>query len=447
MDDAYIPVPCVCCGTINNYNDKDNIYEVNIYNSPYGDTNGPIFAKEIYPAGMDGNLKPGDRVNVLVNFIFDNVEMAFNVIQTNSSNYIIGTFQENSISDLTIDHPMTKNDNDRIVFRNRKSGAGVVLTDIGTIILSTSGSTFSSGVPFGYGIYEDLWITKAQNHSRIISNTGKYLLSKEHFGMFSGYSDKDKQTRSKDSDFPINYRRFVTQTKSPQNWVSTCEGAYDPWYGPNNNSERVEIRREILFSKIINYGTSRATVEMGQPGDDFISVRIDDVKLSEKSEPVNDTASPRVVGNRFKLQISDKGVFDVRMAGKGKAGINNDGFHMSVDVYGNLTIHASANIEISHGDKDGDVNSIKMNPKTGIDITATNGVRVNKLPLITKKFLDWMNQFKTQLCQTTSPGGPSPINPVALPQFTQGIQQAGNFLTDDTGSKASGEIVDDDTNA
>jgi len=445
MADTYTPVPCVCCGTINNYNESDNIYEVNIYNSPYGDTNGPVLAKEIYSAGMDGNLKPGDRVNILVNFIFDEGEMAFNVIKTNSPNYIIGTFQENSIIDLTIDHPLTKNDNDRIIFKNRNSGAGLVLTDTGTVILSTSGSTSSSGIPFGYGIYEDLWITKAQNHSRVISNTGKYLLSREYFGMFTGYNDSDRETRTKDSDFPINYRRFVTQTKSPDNWVSICDGAYDPWYGPNNNSERVEIRKEILSSKIVNYGTSRATVEIGQPGVDFINVRIDDVKLSEKSEPVNDTASPKVVGNRFKLQISDKGALDIRTSGKGTAGVNKDGFHLSVDEDGNLTIHAAANIEISHGDEDGGINSIKMDPKKGIDITATNGFRVNDIPLLTQKFLEWMDMYKTQLCQTTSPGGPSPINPVALPSFAQGVLEKGNFLTNDVGASASGDIVDNDT--
>ena len=446
MDDVtYTPVPCICSGIVTNKIEENDTLEVSIYDSPVGDLTGPIYAKEIFQPGNDGNVKIGDRVKIMITFTFGGVESKFIDVHPNSAHYILGTFNEQAITGISVDNPASEVDTDRVRFTNKRSGAGVVSTDNGKIILATGGAAYSAGSPFGFGINENFWKTMAQNHHRIISHNAPYYLSREHFGMFAGSSQEDKLTRLTENDYLINFRRFVTQTKAPDNWVSTCEGAWSPMVGANNDSDNIEIGRETLLSKVINHGSSRVTIEAGDPGDEFINIRVDDVKLSEKSLPTGDGATPAIVGNRFKMTVSDNGALDIRAAGKGVPGSNLNGFHMSVNESGKLIIHAANGIEISHGDKDGSINSIKMDPNKGVDITAKNGFRVNGVPVVNKNYLDWMQKYQTQLCLVTSIGGPAPIHPIALPSFLTGNNQPGKFNTNDIGLVATKIITDIDS--
>jgi len=152
-----------------------------------------------------------------------------------------------------------------------------------------------------------------------------------------------------------------------------------------------------------------------------------------------------VLGNKFKMTVSDKGALDIRAAGKGIPGANLNGFHMSVDESGKLTIHASNGVEISHGDADGSINSIKMDPDKGIDITAKNGFRVNGVPVVNKNFIDWMFDNQTKMCLVTSIGGPAPIHPTALPKFLTGVKTPGKFSSNDIGIIATKIIKDADS--
>ncbi len=438
----YTPVPCLCSGKISNK--ITDAIEVVIYDSPIDSFNGPIYAKNVFQPGHDDNLKIGDLVKVMVTFTFGGIENKFIDVFPGSRNYILGAFKEDSISDVSIETVISEGDSDRVRFLNKKSGAGIVATDNGKVIVATGGSIYSAGSPFGFGINENFWKTMAQNHHRVISHNGPYYLSREHFGLFTGSDSNDRLTRLSEEDHLIVFRRFVTQSKSPDNWVSTCEGAWAPWVGPNNDSDVVESGRETLLSKVVNHGESRATIEIGDPGDEFINIRLDDVKISEKALPTGNGATPAVFGNRFKMTISDEGAFDIRAAGKGVPGANFNGFHMSVDKSGKLIIHAANGIEISHGDSDGGINSIKMDPKKGVDITAKNGFRVNGVPVVNKNYLDWMEKYQTQLCLVTSIGGPAPINPIALPEFLTGNKLPGKFNTNDVGIVASMIIKDAD---
>jgi len=443
MDDVnYVPIPCICSGIVQSKVKENDTLEVSIYNSPIGDFNGPIYAKEIFQSGHNGNINPGDYVKVIITFTFGGIENRFMDVYPNSSHYILGTFNEESVTDITIDNPISEKDSDRIGFTHKESGAGITATEKGDVVLATGGSIYSAGSPFGNGMNENFWKTMAQNHHRVISHNQPYYLSKEHFGMFLGSSLQDKLTKLMPDDHLIIFRRFVTQTKSPDNWVSTCEGSFHPWLGANNNSDIVQKGRETLLSKIINHGNSRVTIEAGEPGTEFINVRVDDVKISEKSLPIGVGATPAVVGNRFKLTISDKGEMDIRALGSGTPTANLNGFHMSINKWGDLTIHAKGNIEISHGDEDGKINSIKMDPIKGIDVTAKNGFRVNGKPLVNKNFLDWISKYKTNLCQATSIGGPAPIHPAALPEFLSGNNTPGKFNTNNIGIIATKIIKD-----
>jgi hypothetical protein len=441
---TYTPVPCMCSGIVTSKIEDRETFEVSIYSSPIGEFSGPVFAKEIFQSGQDGNMKQGDYVKVMITFSFGGVENKFVDVFPNAQNFIIGRFNEQTVSKVDVEPSLSANDSERVRFLNQKSGAGIISTDIGKVIISTGGSVYSVGDPFGYGLSENVWKTMAQNHHRIISHNGPFYTAREHFGMFSGSDDVDRLLRLTPEDYLITYRRFVTQTQAPDNWVSTCEGTFDPFMGPNNNSQVVEVGRETLLSKIINHGDSRATIEVGEPGEDFINVRIDDVNISEKAMPSGNKATPGILGNRFKLRISDKGALDIRAGGQGIPGANINKFHMKITEDGELIVHASKGIEFSHGDSDGGINSIKMDPNKGVDITAKNGFRVNGKPVVFKDFLDWMVENQTNLCLTGPPGGPSPINPIALPKFLKGTNIPGDFQSNDVGIPATKLIKDVD---
>lgn len=444
---TYTPVPCICSGVITSVINKTETYEVSIYSSPLGELNGPIYASLITQPGQDGNYKRGDYVRVMVCFAFGGPDRKFMDVYPGGANHILGTFTERSISNIKVDNPLSRQDGDRVRFVNRVSGAGLVATDSGKLVLAAGGAIYSMLSPFGSGIHEHSHRTMVQNHQRLIAYNAPFYLAREHFGMYAGADQDDKMTRATGEDYPITFRRFVTQTKDPSNWVSTCEGAWCPWVGANNDYEEVDFVREVIFTKIINYDTSRVTVEVGEPGDSFVTLRVDDVVTSEKNLPISPGATPAIVGNRFKLAISDKGEVDLRAGGQAIPGANFNGLHLSFDEKGGLRIDVKGLITLSHGDADDTNNSLVLDPDKGIDIIAKNGFRINGQEAVLKAFLDWLQQNQAQLCQTTSPGGPAPIHPLALPTFTSGMQKLSEqegFYSQNKGASATGIIKDAD---
>jgi len=218
--------------------------------------------------------------------------------------------------------------------------------------------------------------------------------------------------------------------------------------GANNNYEEVpNPLKETLFSKVVNYGNTRLSVEAGEPGDSFINIRIDDVLQCEKTIPAGSGATPAVVGNLFKMQVSDKGAIEIRSGGKGIPGANINGFHMSVNEDGKLIIHAAAGIEITHGDADSGINSISKDPTKGIDITAQSGFRVNGKELVNSNFFDWFTRNATIFILPVTPPGPGPINPIALTDMNinKNVPDiAGGFVTKGVPIPATKIIQDTD---
>lgn len=436
MNITYTPVPRICKGIITSVIKDTETYEVSIYNSPLGPFSGPIYATATYQPGGDNNYKQGDYVHVEIMFNYGS-DGKFKDLHPGTANYIRGLFNERSAANIKIENPLVKTESDRVVFKNKKSQAGLAVSDSGEVILA-SGAMHILLKAFGYGMYADMCHVVAQNHHRIIGNAQPYL-SREHFGMFAGNSDEDKVSKVSPDDYYINYRRFVTQSLSPDNWVSTCEGAYSPWVGPNNDTDSVTIGKEVLLSKIINHGDSRVTIEIGDPGDTFINVRIDDTLVSEKK--IITGATPPKLGNKFNLKISDKGAVEMYAAGHGVA--ETAGFKLIIKEDGEVELHSAKKITLTHGDSDTSVNSIILDPSKGIDVTAKNGFRVNGDPVINKKFLDWLIKYQASLCQTIAIGSPAPISPIALPELNTGsvsIQSVGGFTTDNKGSPAISPI-------
>lgn len=446
MDITYIPVPCVCKGVIKWKIKDTETYDVEIYQSPLGAFNGSIVASSMYGPGLNDNYKQGDFVNVLSVFTFGGSDNKFIKVQPGSKFHILGLFNEKSILNLKVESPLSETSNDRLTFINAK-GSGLVVSENGESLL-VSGPIYSSLKAEGFGVNQNAQRTVAQNFWRVISHNPPFYFSAEHFGLFSGTDENDSMSRTSETDYNIIYRRFVTQTKSIDKWVSTCEGTCAPWVGANNHVDVIDIGKEVLYTKIINADTSRITIEHGEPGDTFINVRVDDVKVSEKSISTGSPgATPANLGNRFTLNISDKGAVKLVAAGSGTPASNQAGFSLTINEKGEMNVYAKGKITFSHSESDVTNNSIVLDPDNGIDLKSKKGFRFNGLALVTSKFLEWMNTNKNALCQVTAIGGPAPIHPAALPTFTSGLQknsEQDGFSTINTGTARSGTIIESD---
>jgi len=443
---SYTPVQCMCSGVITSLIDDEESYEVRLYDSPMADFSGPVYATLMYNPGTDGNFKQGDHVKVMVNFAFGGAKNDYDGVMPGTDNYIMGMFNERTMATKRVESPLAVNSPDHIRYLNNKSDAGLIATDSGDVVLASGGSIQHVLKPFGYGLYRNMSYQMAQNHHRIVSHNPPYYFAREHFGMYDGADIEDESSRLTDEDFPMIYRRFVTQTRSPNNWVSTCEGTYAPWVGANIEEKTVTKNKDVLFTKIVNFMDSRATIEMGKPGAEFINIRVDDIKDNEKSVPVSPGATPALVGNRFKLTISDKGELDLRAASKADPSENLNAFHLKIDEDG-LTIHSKGRIALSHGDEDESNNSIVLDPKKGIDITALNGFRVNDQEVLLKSFIEFLSTYRKLWCQSTSPGGPAFLHPAIEPFFDDGIRkfaEKGGFTSIGKSESASGVIKDRD---
>ena len=442
-----VPVPCIASGIITSTISNSETYEVSVYESPVGELNGPIYVTLIYGIGGGGNYKQGTRVKVLITLEYDISIGKYIGVHQPAESFILGTFAERAVISDEVENPLTQKSEDVVRFINEKSQAGVTITDNGHLTLASGGAISTVLKSYGYAVDENAIHSIAQNFHRIIGFNAPFYLSREYFGLYRGFDKDDKLSRTTEDDFFINYRRFVQQTKSLDKFVSTCEGTYAPMLGPNNSTGTVAKGKEVLFSKIINYETSRATIEIGEPGEEFMQIRIDDVKVNERQTPTSPGASPAVLGNRLKILIGDDGSLDIKTGGDGTPTTNKHAFHMSVDTKGNLTIHAKGKIELSHGDNDAKINSIIMDPDKGIDLRAVNGVRINEQEVVLSPFVDWMNTFQKTFGIATTPGGPVPIHPVALVDFKKGYQLPGlqnGFTSKGVGPNATGLIIDTD---
>jgi len=440
MDITYAPIPCMCKGIVKWKIKETENYDVDIYQSPLGKLNGSVAASAIFQPGLNDNYKQGDFVYVLIYFTFGGHKSEFIKVQPGSKYWILGLFNEKSIANIKVEEPLSETSNDRLTFLNQ-TGSGLVISDNGESSL-VSGPLFRSVKSDGFGVNKNCVMDYGQNFWRMISHSDPGL-SREHFGMFGGVDDDDASARTSETDYNIIYRRFVTQTRAIDKWVSTCEGTHNPWVGANVDSEDIAAGKEVLCTKIINNGESRVTIEYGEPGDSFVNLRVDDViKQEQVLNGVAPGATPATVGNRFSLNISDKGAVNLSASGSAKSQNNTVGFSLTISENGDLNIYAQGKITFSHSAADVENNSIVIDPEAGIDIKSKKGLRFNGLNLVTKKFLDWMNKNKQALCQVTAIGGPAPIHPAALPEFSSGLtkmSEQDGFLTINSGTAKSGK--------
>lgn len=445
---SFVPIPCVCNGVITGQPESTPTFNVAIDRSPLGSFSGVIRATPIYQAGVGPTYKKGDKVKVLTVFHFDVNNNKFDSDARQYQGHILGLYDPEAVIDSDIQNPLSQKNDDRVVIRNENSQAGIAITDNYELIETPGGAVSQTMKAFGAGIYKNSHYIKAQNYHRIISHNDPDYQAREHFGMYAGLSPEEEAIRVSETDFPIVYRRFVSQTRDPSKWVSMCEGAYAPWMGANNNNEVVAVGKEVLFTKIVNNDKSRITVEMGEPGADFISMRVDDVMAGETVAPTDAGAVPGLVGNKFKISISDAGAVEICAAGQGIPAANLAGFKLTISEDGELKIMAAKKITITHGDADEELNSISLDPTNGVEIKAKAGFKVNGKKLLNENFLQWLNLNQANL--TTSvlpPGSPCPMFPAALATFNVQSNlpdEANGFLTSSIPIPATGIISQPD---
>ncbi len=447
---AYVPVPCVCDGVIDGKTEGSPKYDVTIDKSQLDAYQGPIKASPIYQSPLsEADLKVGDRVKVLVVFDFDVNNQKFISSSKLYTHHILGKYDPETILDDEVQNPLSERGDDRVVIKNKKSESGISMTDNFELIETPGGAVSRTLKAFGAGIIKNCDMVRAQNFHRIISHNDPDYPSREHFGLFTGIDIEDEGSRTIPEDFPINYRRFVQQTRDPSKWISSCEGAYAPWIGANNNNQNVAIGKEVLFTKIINNDTVRATVEIGEPGTDFIMMRVDEVIRSERPmSAIPAGATPGVVGNKFKMSISDSGAVEIYAAGRGAPQANFAKFKLTISEDGALNIFASDKIVISHGDSDTRISSITFDPNSGIEIVSP-GFTVNGKKLVNENFITFLSQIGgAGIATSLPPGSPEPIAPAFLAALQLNSQSPDTsplgFLTQGLPIPATGIITQAD---
>ena len=386
---SHVPIPWVCSARIISKVEGSSTYWVRIDESQLGKDGCDTIATPMYQPGGAQDYKPEQWVKALVVHHFNIDTNKFEGVARMYRTYILGLYEPEAIIDSKVQNPMTEKNDDRTVISHKGSQGGIVLTDNFELTTSPGGSITQTMKAFGEGIYKNSHYTKVQNFHRVISHSDEKYFCREHFGLFDGKTSDDESTNVSATDFLINYRRFVQQTKDASKWVSICEGAYSPWVGANNSTQMVVQGKDVLFTRIVNSGTKRITCEMGEPGDAFFLLRIDEVKKGEYTTTTDAGATPGVIGNRFKIGISDEGAIEVYAAGKGIPISNTAGFKLKLTSEGELTIQCAKSITLTHGDADKKVNSIVIDPDKGVDITAVSGFRVNGKLLLNENFLNW----------------------------------------------------------
>lgn len=436
MDSIIVPVPVICEGIINKLPDEDvESFIVNIIHSPKGFING-IYCPASFAPGLMDSYKLNDVVKILVYFNFNTGTGDYEDVVFNADHTIIGLSKLKKLTDYTIKNPLLDIKNS-IKFICEKSNSGSVILEDGTIVTATNGYSYNVKRPEGDGIEENIDRTHAQNHHKILS--GFDNISKEHFGIYTGIDDEDKAFRALPSDKYITYRRFVQQTLELDNWVSTCEGTWSPYIGPNNDSTSIKKSRDVIFTKIINKDNNRVTIECGEEGEGFFTFRVDKVILNEKYIP-SGGSSPPIAGNVFSCRISEDGESVIEAGNKGLPKGNIGSVKIKISKDGEIEVNAQKKITFTNGDNDKELNSIVLDKAEGIDLKSSKGLKFNGKHLVTSDFIDFMRTHQADLILTVAPGSPAPMGPAAIADFTTG-SLPGQFTTNPIGVPATGIIT------
>jgi hypothetical protein len=445
-------------------------HKIHIYESPVGMMQAPIYAELIFAPGLEFGIKKDSIIYVFASFTFDHREGRIVDFAPNAKTYILGMANIPSLLTTRVGHPASKDTGD-FNYIHPNMGHGIVCKKSGHTLITTQGSVKTIMKAGGNGVDQDLHQTYAQNFLRVIANSPPFYPAREYFGMFIGNDLESKAAASNPKNRHICYRRFVPSNQLPEDWVSTCEGAWNPWVGPNVDDEKLEGSKDILFSKVVNKGSKRLTIDAGDPGDGFFNLRVDSVTLGEKS--IGSRTTPAILSNKMKLRIADSGAIELSVGGKGVAPVGMHNCIITIEPSGDVKISTKGSVEID-ADKSIDLKSKEVNIDASDSFTVTSkaielkgassidlkskatvvaggggkidlsggkctvdagaGLTVNGKALVHEEFLNWMTENASMFTMTTGLGAPAPLHPAGLAKLNAKVGVPGGMKT--TGAAA-----------
>lgn len=306
---AHVKVPVVCFGQLLQQDDDDiqaNVWPVHLFSTPNGEIN-TIWASLNFMPGNYSSFQKGMFVSVLVYHMWEVSSGRFLEAIPGDNNLILGLYKGADVTPFRLKNPTASVDGANNEVYNEVSGAAIQTMNDGSVRLVTNGMVSDEMSPYGSGQLENAKRNYAQNYHRVLS--GQYPLSivREHFGMFAGTDSTDKATKTSPSDFPILYRRFVTETLDVDSWVSTNEGMYCPWVGVNNLATSIKTKSGNIYSKVINKKDNRISITAGKTGPGFYTFRVDKIMTPESQVYDQPIATPPVSSTVFYLGISEEG--------------------------------------------------------------------------------------------------------------------------------------------
>lgn len=383
-------------------------------------------AKLCFNPGNDTNYTKGTPVLVLVEMYYSLHTERYTDLCYDGKHTILGMHHPFSVKPVV----ENKNINADLAggihsYLHPQNHSGMIVEDGGAVNLITNGLVTHRMAPGGYGMHQESDSAYAQNFHRVIMNQIEgFHWAREHFGMYLGKDVADVTANAADAtgkSVLMGYRRYVPKSLSADYWVSSCEGAYCPWVGPNNEVEEVKDGSDILFSKVINSLTNRVTITAGKSGPSFFQLRVDTVTpMTEKLVGPGPECLPVVSLPNASINISEKGEF------VGEFGITPAGVATIVTIAadGTFSIKSMSKFTVATNDIEFDaVNSIKLkSPAITLDgdVKVTGRADVNgalksgSKNLSTADLVDFLSQNLPTLYISAAPGSPCVVNPAAV---------------------------------
>ena len=402
-------VPHLCHGVLYERasdDEQSGTYPVSIYSSPMG----PIPRLDCHlafsPASQD-NYKAGDIVSILVMFQWQMTpnKSRFVGVDHDGTHVIIGHHAPAFMFDTTLVYANSDIAGLDMSYTNKKKNAGVLIGAGGDVHIVTPSYVKQIMTPYGYGTDQHSHAFYAQNFWRRIINANDDYTAVDHVGLTFGNSDGEQLSNASAARMLYYARRSFTPQSMDSalpKWVSTNEGTWCPFVGPNNNSYGLKKTKDILFSKIIHNFDKRITITAGEKGAEFLCMRIDAIQMAEKVMPSSPRAAPAVPGpGNFYLAINESG--EITMLCGDDSGKPCISFKTLVD------------------------GSVELQSVTGVNIVGN--FTVNGKRVLTEDFMNFFQKHQADITQTVAIGSPAPMSPAAVADFTNGVAPA-NFMTD-----------------
>lgn len=411
-----VPILSIGIGQIISVSTDENLAKVRISEMAGSDFTGSVSCR-IMHSGVMENYAPGDYVIVQMTMIYEMHSQKIHSAATDMPKYVMGHYHAPAL-DRSKPRSINTAPTNNTRFTHKALESGMMLGDDGSVDIVTEGAPKRMLAPDGNGVFQDYIHDHAQNFHQTIANQSPAYLSRSHFGAFNA-KDDDKQATMMPSDQMIVKRDFVNATPDMDRWTSETCGANAPLVGCNNSTNAVVDTKKTVWSRIVQSGTKRVTIDAGDEGDGIMTIRLDELIMAEQALPMIDVPTPAILGNISSLMMGDDGAFEICAGGQSLPAGNSHGFKLSYKPGSGLMIQCQEKITITHGDTDTASNSIVVDPDAGVDVTASKGFRVNGKHLATEAVVDWLDSNQAALCQVTMIGAPAPLTPKALADFTK----------------------------